>query len=116
MNTKKLDTVKILANRMIRIGQGLIGDLAGNRELRFNIKLGSKKSELILIPTLKVPGYRVIYYSKDAKSPSVSLIPFLKLFCLPENYFPVGEFSVKKNRQGHLVLDFSNPKNGGGEK
>lgn len=109
MNPTKLMSVRVLENKMVRVGQGLLGKLAGRRDLRFNIRFNGKKPGLILTPSTKPPGWSVTYYGDDARSPYVSLVPFLKLYALPETYFPTGEFEVTKDRKGNLVINFDRP-------
>ena len=121
MNPTKLNTVRVMKNGMLRVGCGLLGKKAGQKDLRFLITFVDGSDKLKLTPSLKPPGWKVTYYADNAQSPCVSLSPFMRLYGLPDNYFPCGEFNAEKNDSGSLFIDFNSrvntlPKKKGGKK
>ena len=105
------NTVRIYQNGMVRVGRDLLGKLAGDLRLRFKVEQLQQGKVLVLIPGQKPPGWPVTYFAKSAKSPSLSLVPFLKLYNLPRDYFPVGEFEAFCTARG-IVVDFDRQKKG----
>lgn len=101
---KPLTTVLVRKDGMVRVGAGLLGKLAGRRDLRFRVSINGR-AQLILRPVTKVPGWPVIYFRSESKSPYVSLVHFLKLFNLPKDHFRPGEF-FPRVRNGAIVLDW----------
>jgi|SRR5579859_6574154 len=116
---KEFNTVVIKDGRA-RIGRDLLGELAGNRKLRFTIDyvsartLHSSRPTHLIFTLTNCAGYRAMYFDKASKSPSVSLLSYLRVYCLPKNFFPDGVFSAARYAPNQIVVHLM--KNGKGRK
>lgn len=88
-------TVRLHPDLTLRVGQDLLGKLAGSRTLRFWIELG-KNAQIILTPQTGEQGWPVRYVNEKQKSPFVSIGAFLKMNGLSMDYLPVGQFRARK--------------------
>lgn len=104
---QKENTVKIGRENLMRVGRGLLGKLAGNRQLRFKIWYDESQGTLVLKPVTRPPGWPVIYFSQKSKSPCVRLEPVRKLYALPADSFPEGEYEAE-SAKGQIVVKIKN--------
>lgn len=107
----KPDTVRIQRSLYMRISQGLLGPLAGSRQIRFRPRIEGTK--LILDYGITGWGYPGRYSSDIGKSPLLYLRGWMKLQVLPPNFKWLGEYPARKNGAGEIVVDLASPLNGG---
>lgn len=85
-------TVKVRKDGNIRIGQDLLGNMAGNRQLRFGISLSG--GCLMFRPRIGKLGYPAFYSQPLSKSPFVRMAAFYRLMSM--NKIPSGVYRADK--------------------